>query len=237
MNRFLTRPLYLQLRDALVERIARGQWKPGAAVPNEQDLAREFGVSPGTMRKALDLMESMRLITRRPGRGTFINDPSSEELANRYNTVRRANGASIPDDVACGEITEAPANDAECERLRLTKDDHVYRLNRRRLTGGRAYMVEDVSLPATVFPGLADAQIPYPLITTLASQYGILLGKADERVSADGASLEIAEALGIAFQTPVMVLDRVVFGIDGRPIEWRVGWYHLPGGHYFAEMT
>ena len=64
MNRFLTRPLYLQLRDALVERIARGQWKPGAAVPNEQDLAREFGVSPGTMRKALDLMESMRASSR-----------------------------------------------------------------------------------------------------------------------------------------------------------------------------
>ena len=53
-GRFLNRPLYLQLRDALAERIAGGDWKPGNAIPNESDLAREFGVSTGTMRKALD---------------------------------------------------------------------------------------------------------------------------------------------------------------------------------------
>src|SRR4051812_41587123 len=53
-NHFSTRPLYLQLRDALAERVAGGEWRPGAAIPNEGDLAREFGVSAGTMRKALD---------------------------------------------------------------------------------------------------------------------------------------------------------------------------------------
>ena len=55
-SRFLTRPLYLQVRDALAARIAGGEWKPNSAIPNEGDLAREFGVSSGTMRKALDLM-------------------------------------------------------------------------------------------------------------------------------------------------------------------------------------
>jgi GntR family transcriptional regulator len=36
-TRFSTRPLYLQLRDALAERIAHGEWKPGTAIPNESD--------------------------------------------------------------------------------------------------------------------------------------------------------------------------------------------------------
>ena len=57
-GRFSNRPLYLQLRDTLAQRIANGEWKPAAAIPNESDLAREFGVSAGTMRKALDLMEA-----------------------------------------------------------------------------------------------------------------------------------------------------------------------------------
>src|SRR5262245_36034582 len=59
------RALYLQVWDALAERITSGAWKPGTAVPNESDLAREFGVSLGTMRKALELMEARRLVTRR----------------------------------------------------------------------------------------------------------------------------------------------------------------------------
>jgi GntR family transcriptional regulator len=57
MTRFTIRPLYLQVRDMLVERITSGQWKPGAGISNEVDLSRELGVSVGTVRKALDVME------------------------------------------------------------------------------------------------------------------------------------------------------------------------------------
>jgi GntR family transcriptional regulator len=78
-SRFSSRPLYLQARDAMAERIAAGEYKPLTPIPNEADLAREFGVSPGTMSKALDMLEAERLLTRRQGRGTFVNDQSSAE--------------------------------------------------------------------------------------------------------------------------------------------------------------
>lgn len=80
MNKFVTRPLYLQVHDALEERIAAGEWKTDTAVPNENDLARHFGVSPGTMRKALDMLESKGIVSRRQGRGTFVTDPASGNL-------------------------------------------------------------------------------------------------------------------------------------------------------------
>src|SRR5262245_22052084 len=98
-NRFLTRPLYMQVRDALAERIATGHWRPGAAIANEGDLAREFGVSSGTMRKALDLLESEHLLTRRQGRGTFVNDQTSEELSVRYSNIRNREGQHIGGEV------------------------------------------------------------------------------------------------------------------------------------------
>src|ERR1700674_2691778 len=111
------KPLYLQLRDALAERIAAKVWKPGPAIPNEGDLAREFGVSPGTMRKTLDLLERERLVTRRQGRGTFVNDQSSEELAVRFTNVRGPDGDRLVGDVNSAEITEGVANEMECTRL------------------------------------------------------------------------------------------------------------------------
>ena len=64
-----------------IERIGKGDWKPGMAIPNEVDLAREFGISSGTMRKALDLLETERVLSRKQGRGTFVNDHSSISLA------------------------------------------------------------------------------------------------------------------------------------------------------------
>lgn len=236
-SRFSTRPLYLQLRDALVQRIAAGEWKPGTAIPNESDLAREFGVSSGTMRKALDMLEAERLLTRRQGRGTFVNDPASDELAVRFSNVRGPGGERVSGDVRATEVEEAAANEVECVRLRLRRQDRVLRLKRVRYMGEKPIMVEHASLPAALFPGFVGKEGVSHRIVLLAQQYGILLGKAEERVSIGTASPAVAEALGIEPDAPLLLLDRVVHTLDGRPIEWRVAHCHLADQYYLAEMT
>jgi GntR family transcriptional regulator len=237
-SRFSNRPLYLQLRDALAERITNGEWKPTAAIPNESDLAREFGVSAGTMRKALDLMEAERLLTRRQGRGTFVNDQSSDELAARFSNIRSADGKRLCGQVKSADVAEGPANEAECARLRLRPEDRVYRIHRVRQHKGQVFLVEDVTLPAALFPELEDKKASLTeRVIVLAQEYGILLGKAEERVSLSGASTVIAQKLGVASGSPLMVLDRVVLALDGRPIEWRMGWCHLADRYYMAEMV
>jgi GntR family transcriptional regulator len=236
-GKFSNRPLYLQLRDALAGRIASGDWKPGSAIPNEGDLAREFGVSAGTMRKALDLMEAERLLTRRQGRGTFVNDQSSDELAARFSNIRTSDGTRVCGQVKALEIVEVAANEQERQRLRLREGDRVYRLHRLRHHDGQTFLIEEVSLPAALFPDLSDNTGVVGRIIALAQEYGILLGKAEERVSIGEASPAVAEGLGIEPGAPVMVLDRVVMALDGRPIEWRVGRCHLANSYYMAEMV
>ena len=237
LNGLSIRPLYQQVRDALSERIAKGEWKPGTPIPNEGDLARECGVSPGTMRKALDLMEGERLVTRRQGRGTFVNDQASSELASRFNNIRCANGQRIVGQVEAAEVSGGTANEQECARLRLEAHDRVFRVRYVRLHEGRPFMAAVASVPAALFPGLAhDGGVPDGIVV-LAQKHGMLLGKAEERISVDTASPAVAEALRVAPDTPVMVLDRLTLTLDGRPVEWRIGRCHLPGQHYFAEMS
>ena len=231
------RPLYLQLRDSLAMRIAKGEWKPGAAIANENDLAREFGVSPGTMRKALDLMEGERLVTRRQGRGTFVNDQASHDLAIRFSNIRAANGDRIVGHAETAEVTEGTANKLECERLRLRMDDPVYRVRCVRMHEERPFMVEEATMPAALFPRLAESNGGSHHIVVLAQQHGMLLGKAEERISINAASPAVAEALQVSVDSPIMVLDRVVLTLDGRPIEWRVGQCHFPAHHYLVEMS
>ncbi len=235
-GRFSTRPLYLQVRDALASRIAMGEWKPNAAIPNEGDLAREFGVSSGTMRKALDLMEGERLLTRRQGRGTFVNDQASDELAVRYNNIRTADGERITGEVNMLSITQGSANAAECARLRLRPDDRVWRIQQVCLHKGEPFMVEEVAMPVALFPGL-DEQNDFPhLIVVLAQQYCILLGKGDERVSIGAASPSVADALNLKAGAPILVLDRLVQDLGGRAVEWRLGMGNFADKYYLAEI-
>ena len=70
----LAGPLYFQIQQLLRARILSKEWADGRALPNETDLARSYGVSVGTMRKALDLLAQSKVIVRRQGLGTFVNN-------------------------------------------------------------------------------------------------------------------------------------------------------------------
>jgi DNA-binding GntR family transcriptional regulator len=149
---------------------------------------------------------------------------------NRWSLIAAASGVSAMPPVTNGGVSEHAANELECARLRLASDDRVFRLHRRHLHEGRIHLVEDVTLPVALFPALVDEKGPAPSIMVLAARQGVLLGKAEERVSIGSASREVADALGIPVGAPVRILDRVVFARDGRAIEWRLAWCRLSGG-------
>lgn len=233
---FSTRPLYLQVRDLLVGRIAAGDWKPGGTLPNEVDLARDLNVSPGTVRRALEQMEEEHLIHRRQGRGTFVADHSTEELAIRYTNVRNPSGVRIAGDVACASTSSGQASELEQKRLRLRPNMSVTRIHRIRRCDHGPFMVEDVSLPDMLFPGLAGQKEIAHRITLLAQQFGVLLGRAEEQVRITLADEQTAQELAVAKKTPVLQLDRVVYSLDGRPVEWRLAKCNFGDEVYWTEM-
>lgn len=152
VGRFSTRPLYLQVKDMLIQRIAAGAWKPGAAIPNEIELSRELGISVGTVRKALDEMESERLISRRQGRGTFVIDQTSNEHAVRFSNIRDPDGIRIAGETESCTITAAAANEAKSRLLQLRNGEPVFRLHRVLTHINAPLMVEDSTVPQARFP-------------------------------------------------------------------------------------
>ncbi len=65
-------PLYRQIKELITRRLQLGDWKPGEPIPSESELAGRYGVSQGTVRKAIDELSAERLLVRRQGRGTFV---------------------------------------------------------------------------------------------------------------------------------------------------------------------
>ena len=50
------RPLYRQVYEIVVRRLAQGEWRPGEELPSVLNLAKELGVSQGTVRKLFDAL-------------------------------------------------------------------------------------------------------------------------------------------------------------------------------------
>jgi GntR family transcriptional regulator len=70
------RPAYLQIADALRERIRAGQYPPGTQLPTERALIETWGVSSKTVAAALDRLRAEGRIISVQGRGVFVRTPA-----------------------------------------------------------------------------------------------------------------------------------------------------------------
>jgi GntR family transcriptional regulator len=224
--------LHLQLREVLIKRIANGDWQAGIAIPNEIELAREFGLSAGTVRKALDWMESAQLVVRQQGRGTFVRDQLSGDILTRFCNLRRADGTLIEATVTSAVLVTAEATAVEAQHLGLRAGEKVHRVTQIREIDGAPFAHESLVLPAAFFPKI-DAKSPaVGNIGQVAFANGLLLGHGRELVSIAAASEEVARALSLQRDSPLLLLDRVIETIDGEPLEWRRSLCHL-GAHVY----
>jgi len=67
-----TPSLTARTRAALIEAVGDGAY-PGGRLPAEPELAAGLGVSRTTIRAVLQSLEEDGLVSRRPGRGTYVD--------------------------------------------------------------------------------------------------------------------------------------------------------------------
>jgi len=72
-------PMYIQLKNYILDQMNKGIWKPGDKLPSENELAEQFQVSRITVKNAMADIVEQGLIYRIQGRGSFIADDASEQ--------------------------------------------------------------------------------------------------------------------------------------------------------------
>ncbi|HET8727206.1 MAG TPA: GntR family transcriptional regulator [Alphaproteobacteria bacterium] len=217
-------PLYRQVKQILVARIARGEWRPGTLLPSEPKIAAELGVSPGTVRKALDEMTADRLVERRQGRGTFVATTTTDSrLFHFFKLVDAERSRIMPDSREASRET-GPATAEERRILKLEKGEHTVRIRRIRSLRGVDMMVETVILPLKRFPALAAdrEELPNTLYDFYEAKFGVTIRQVAELLRAVPATPEEAKILGLAAGAPVLEINREAFTFDEQPVEWRV---------------
>ena len=65
-------PAYERVKRYVLDRIQRGAWKEGDAIPGEEALARQFGVSRMTVNRALRELSDEQIVERVQGSGTYV---------------------------------------------------------------------------------------------------------------------------------------------------------------------
>lgn len=217
------RPLYRQVYDIIVRKVAQGVWKPGESLPSEQALARELGVSQGTMRKVLDALTAEKLLERRQGKGTFIAENTQERALFRFFRMARPGGERVTPERGEEAVKVRASRAAEQVKLDLGRGDRVVEIVRTRLIDGRPAVREFIVIPAVLFPGIEKHEaLPNTLYSLYQTEYGINIVSAREELSAVAATEEDHAVLGVAAGSPILLIDRVAVSLQERKVEWRI---------------
>ena len=233
------RPLYLQVKDLLIQRLVTGAWRPGEALPSEFGLAAEFKVSQGTVRKALDELAAQNLVVRHQGKGTFVARHTPQRALFHFFHLVSDDGARALPGSRVLSLKTAKADRSEAEHLALKPGTAVVRLKRVRLLGDEVAIFERVVLPAARFPNFVQrlpADVPNEVYRYYEDVYGITVARAVEKLKAVEATAEEAKALGLRRTAPLLEIDRIAYALDGSAVEWRLSRCSTAKHHYLSEI-
>jgi GntR family transcriptional regulator len=232
LSRSGSQALHEQLSARLRALIEQGEH--GTKLPTEEELVRAFDVSRTTVRRAIQTLVTEGILVRRQGMGTFIARPnvvqsldrlspfvdafaSVESVETRLLDFRWIAGEEVPDEFA------GPSGEA------LT-------FRRLYLTDGVPHALVHIRLPDDVGHRISRAQLEeHPIYHVLQNELALKLQRAQITVASEAAEPDVADALEVPSMTPLLVLRRVTFSDDGRPVE--VGTHYLLPDVYRLRLT
>jgi GntR family transcriptional regulator len=216
---------YFRVKQAVLTQIANGSLAPGALIPSEVELCRQFAVSRTTVRKAMsDLAYEGRLVVVQ-GKGTFVATPKVEErFVQRafgiYEDMERR-GITLSTEVLRQEVVEATAEVAR--RLRRRAREAVHVIVRVRRVEQEPILVSTTFVPHSLCPELAHEDLAKcSLYGLLRDKYGLTIARGERRLEAVAAGPWEARLLDIALGSPLLSLDSVAYLPDGQPLEHSV---------------
>lgn len=231
-----TRSSYNSLPEETLNRLRSmihdGTLEPGSRLPSEVELADAMGVSRGTIRAALHLLEQQGLIWRRHGIGTFVaEEPVLEnrlDLNSGVTDVIRSMGR-VPG-TSFQEINGIPADEYLAERLRVAVENPLVQIRRTRTADGRP-VVASIDIFAQQLlrhsPRPLDLQTLKETLNEELSVYRLLEnhlqivvdhGIAKVRpYSADADLIEEFE-LDLSVGAPMLYLEQLDYDRDQHPI-------------------
>jgi GntR family transcriptional regulator len=232
-------PLYRQIKDLLLERLRRGDWKPGETLPSETELALQYRVSQGTVRKAVDELAAENLLVRRQGKGTFVATHGERQVRFRFLRLAPDAGDPVAPERRILDFRRTRASAELARLLELRAGDPVLVLRRLLVFGGDPVILEDVWLPATLFKGLTAAAVAEhkgALYNLFETQFGTRMVRAEERLKASSADAAAAELLAVAQGHALLQVERLSYTYGDKPVEWRRGLYKTDRHFYRSEL-
>jgi GntR family transcriptional regulator len=217
-------PLYVQIETILKSKIVAGELKKGDRLPSENELSKQFGVSPLTVRQALSSLVGEELLDRKPGIGTVVKKNLDEKI------ILKLSG-SMDEFLSIGKETETVVLRSEviqgfgkpADYLKLDQTDRILFVEKVRYLKGVPCMVVEEYAPQSLIGALSkNIKFIKSLYFILSQKKKLVLKEATQTIESSTADQRIASLLQIEMGSPLFYMERTFFEENGLPILFQV---------------
>jgi GntR family transcriptional regulator len=234
-------PLYHKVYLLLRQRLLDGSYETDQALPGENALAREYGVSRLTVRRALETLASDGLVSRRQGRGTFAQAaaqaPSPRQGGSIDALMANLAQMGMRTQVKLLDLAFEPASPAVAARMGLQSGTPVQRAVRVRSHQGQPFSYLTTYVPDAIGRRISRKALASKPLLQIFNDLGIRVSGAEQSISAVLADPSVAEALDVPVASALLNIRRLVRDADGRPVEYLDARYRPDRFDYRLDMT
>lgn len=219
-------PLYFQLREAILREIHQLGLKPGDRLPTEAQLERRYRVSRATIRQALNDLAAEGLVRRIQGKGTFVGTPRIQHVPvlTSFTELLRNQGYEPSHRLLASRVE--PADGDVASTLQVAEGAPCRYLRRLFLADGDPVGLAETWLPLEVL-GSGDPLLESGGPLEEGSLYELLQGepigldlhRAIETINPGIAGEADSALLGCEPGSPLLVIKRVTYTPEDRPVE------------------
>ena len=225
-------PLYNQIRQIMLDEIRRGVWTAGEKLPTESALARRFGTSVGTVRRAMGGLEDEGIITRKEGSGTFVRSYRETGCWNQFHLFTDLDGKPRGSRKELISLKNVVAPDFVADAMRIEQKTPLL-LMVRKLWGAidgeeKLITVDESYLLPERFVGLTCDYFELhfrpddSLYKFYDREFGVVIIRQKCKVRFERVRPETADRLEIERNAEVLRTERLSFDITKQPIEYRI---------------
>lgn len=213
--------VYRSIASDLSRRITEGEFALGDSLPPELALATHYGVSRGTLRSALALLERQGAVAPRQGSGWTIRSTLHRQGFEQLRSFAQwARSRGMEPGGLVVESTRRTPTLHEAAVLRLAEPASlVLHVTRIRSLDGRSVMLERAVYPPWMSEVIESIAADEPSVVQAMQRRGVVSVHADHSIDAVAASSDDARLLAVRRGGPLLRVRRTTFARDGRAIE------------------
>lgn len=232
-------PMYHQLKQRIIEDIARLGLRPGDVLPGEHRLCEQFGVSRTVVRQALLQLEHQGIIDRVKGKGTFVAHQKTPEslvhtLTGLYEEVS-ARGGHVRSEVRTQEFI--PADDEVATALDLEPGARVLAIERLRFVDEEPWSWTTTYLPESVGALVEHEDLRDQSLYALLATHGVRAIRGVRSAEATSADAEQGALLRVGTGKALLVLRSVGFDEEDRPMEYFIAYHRGDRSRFEFQLT